>query len=222
MTSGNSGAAELRGFGPRGLLAILVITLANLFPVIPLSAILVLFWARESQTPWTDLGFVRPRNWALTILLSVLAGAAFMLVLKAVVKPLLGGAPVNTTYHYLVGNWAALPGAVFLMVFRAGFGEETFYRGFLFERWGKRFGETWPAKLGAVLFTSLLFAAGHLSDQGLPGAAQAALTGVVFGTYFALTRKIWPLMIAHAAFDLAAVAVIFLNLETTVAHLIFK
>lgn len=30
------------------------------------------------------------------------------------------------------------------------------------------------------------------------------------------------LMIAHAAFDLAAVAMIYWNLESTVAHLLFK
>jgi len=30
------------------------------------------------------------------------------------------------------------------------------------------------------------------------------------------------LMCAHAAFDLAAIAIIYLNLETTVAHLVFK
>jgi hypothetical protein len=48
---------RLRGFGPLGLLAIVVILLGNsLF--IPFSAILVLLWAHVSGTPWRNLGFV--------------------------------------------------------------------------------------------------------------------------------------------------------------------
>ena len=39
-------AADLRGFGPIGILAILVIVLAGMFPFVPLSAILVLVWVR--------------------------------------------------------------------------------------------------------------------------------------------------------------------------------
>jgi hypothetical protein len=36
------------------------------------------------------------------------------------------------------------------------------------------------------------------------------------------TGRIWPLMVTHAAFDLAALAMIYWNLESDVAHLIFK
>jgi membrane protease YdiL (CAAX protease family) len=58
-------------------------------------------------------------------------------------------------------------------------------------------------------------------DQGLAGAQQATITGLVFGTVFALTGRIWMLMSAHAAFDLTAVAIIYMNLESAVAHMIF-
>jgi hypothetical protein len=48
-------AASLRGFGPLGLLAILVIVLTSaVFK--PLSAILVLVWAWRSHTPWREIG----------------------------------------------------------------------------------------------------------------------------------------------------------------------
>ena len=43
-------AAELRGFGPIGILAILVILAGN-FLFSPLSAILVLAWVGLSRTP---------------------------------------------------------------------------------------------------------------------------------------------------------------------------
>ena len=49
--------------------------------------------------------------------------------------------------------------------------------------------------------------------------------GIVFGQDlepFAITRQIWIVMFAHAAFDLAAVAIIYWNAETAVAHLVFR
>ena len=58
--------------------------------------------------------------------------------------------------------------------------------------------------------------------QGLPGAEQAAILGLVFGTIFAITGRIWMVMFAHAAFDVIAVLIIYWNLESYVAHLVFK
>ncbi len=45
---------------------------------------------------------------------------------------------------------------------------------------------------------------------------------LVFGTIFAVTGRIWMLMIAHAAFDLTALWIIYWDLETKVAHFFFK
>jgi membrane protease YdiL (CAAX protease family) len=61
-----------------------------------------------------------------------------------------------------------------------------------------------------------------LRHQGLTGVEQATITGLVFGTFFAITKKIWFVMFAHAAFDLTALAMIYWNIETDIAHLIFK
>ena len=55
-------AASLRGFGPLGLLAILVIFLTSVFK--PLSATLVVVWAWRSHTPWREIGYVRPQELA--------------------------------------------------------------------------------------------------------------------------------------------------------------
>lgn len=59
--SDDSVAEGLRGFGPLGILAILVILLAGNYPFVPLSAILVLVWVWRSRTPWREIGYVRPR-----------------------------------------------------------------------------------------------------------------------------------------------------------------
>jgi membrane protease YdiL (CAAX protease family) len=214
-------AAGLRGFGPVGLLAILLIVLTS-FVFKPLSAGLVLAWAWRSQTPWREIGYVRPRSWLGTLAVGIAFGCAFKLVMKAIVMPLLGAPAINLPYHYLVGNRAALPGAVLTMIVSAGFAEETVFRGFLFERLGKLLGTGTGARVSIVLLTSALFALGHYANLGLPGVEQAIFTGLVFGTIFAITGGIWMVMAAHAAFDLAAVAIIYGNLETTVAHLVFK
>ena len=74
----------------------------------------------------------------------------------------------------------------------------------------------------ALLLTTIWFAAVHYPDQGRAGVEQAAVTGLAFGTIFLMTQSLFIPMLAHAAFDLAAVAMIYWDLETRVAHLIFR
>ena len=219
-------AAELRGFGPAGIVAVIVILLTgNVFVgnmiAVPVGAALVLGWRSLSRTPWRELGLARPDNWTRTVAGGLLFGVAFAFLLKAVVKPLLGFDPVNQPYHFLVGNTAMLPTAVWDM-FVAGFGEELLFRGYLFERLGRLCGSSPHARLAIVLITSAGFGLDHYANQGLPGVGQGVIFGLVFGTIAMAARRIWPLMIAHTAFDLTALAIIYWDLETTVAHLFFK
>ena len=72
--AGDRLAASLRGFGPLGLLAIVVVLLGNTV-FVPLSAILALVWARLARVPFHELGFVRPRRWVPTVLGGVVFGA---------------------------------------------------------------------------------------------------------------------------------------------------
>lgn len=214
-------AAGLRGFGPLGILAIIVILAGNAL-FLPLSALLVLAWAWRSHTPWRDIGYVRPGSWPLTITIGILIGVALKLLMKTIVMPLLGADPINQSYHYLVGNRAALPAMLFAVIVGAGFGEETVFRGYLFERFGKLFGSAAWAKTLSVIITATWFGLAHYSGQGLAGVQQATIVGLVFGSIFVVTGRIWTLMFAHAAFDLVAVAIIYWNLESAVAHLVFK
>jgi len=214
-------AADLRGFGPLGILAILFILAGNSV-VAPLSAVLVLIWAWRSRTPWREIGYLRPKNWIASVAIGIVFGCAFKFLMKAIVMPLLGADPINHACHYLAGNRAALPGAIYAMIVVAGFGEETVFRGYLFERFGKIFGHRATAKVLTVLLTSVWFGLVHYPVQGLAGAEQAMITGLMFGTIFAITGRIWMLMVAHAAFDLTALAIIYWNLETKVAHLVFR
>jgi membrane protease YdiL (CAAX protease family) len=97
------------------------------------------------------------------------------------------------------------------------------YRGYLFERFGKAAGDGWPARVFILLFTSAFFGLLHFYPQGLPGAINAGFTGLVMGAIFLLNgKRIWFLVVAHAAYDLTALAIIYFDWEEAVAHAIFK
>jgi membrane protease YdiL (CAAX protease family) len=214
-------ARDLRGFGPLGILAVIVISAGNLI-LAPLTAVLVLVWARLSHTSWREIGYVRPRSWIGGLLVGIGFGVALKLLMKMILMPLLGADPVNQTYRYLTGN--TILAALFVpeLIIKAGWGEETYFRGYLFERFGKLLGTSVMAKVITVLMTSVFFGSLHYFEQGLPGVQQSTVVGLVFGTVFAITGRIWMLMCAHAAFDLTALALIYWNLESKVANLVFN
>jgi membrane protease YdiL (CAAX protease family) len=214
-------AARLRGFGPLGIFVSLVVL--ALGPILePYGPLASLLWVRLSRTPWREIGFVRPKSWTVTVAVGLAFGIAFKFLMKALVMPLFGAPVLNPEYHYLVGNTAALPEMAFVMIFGAGFGEETVFRGFLFERLGKLLGRSVGAKAVIVLLSSVLFGLVHYPAHGFFSAEQAVMTGLVFGTIFAVTGRIWMVMVAHASFDLTALAIIYWNVETKVAHLVFR
>jgi membrane protease YdiL (CAAX protease family) len=213
-------AERRRAVGLLGIPAVVVILGANL-TLAPLGAGLVLLWARWSGTPWRELGFVRPRSVARDLALGVALGASLKLAMKAVVMPLLGADPINRAFHFVAGNPSALPGMIFASVVVAGIGEEIVYRGFLFERLRKLFGRGALATALILVVTSAFFASIHYPEQGLAGAQQATFTGLVFGAIFLATGRIWTVMVAHAVFDITAVALIYFDLEDVVAHLVF-
>ena len=165
---------------------------------------------------------MRPRSWPATLAIGITFGIAFKLVMKSIVMPLLHADAINPAYHYLVGNNAAIPSMLFATIAGAGFGEEIVYRGFFFERFRKLCGNGRAANTVMVLLGAALFGAIHYPVQGLAGVEQAVITGFVFGVIFAITGRIWMVMVAHAAFDLMALAIIYWNLEARVAHLVFK
>jgi len=211
-------APELRRFGPIGVLAIiLILATGNI-----VGAALVVVWATVAQVPWRDLGFVRSPNLAADIILGALAGIFLKIFLKAAILPLLGVPAMNASYHYLAGNASALPAIIAFVIIGGGFGEELIWRGFLFERMKALLGASARARIVTVTLTTVLFALAHLADQGWPGAVQATFTGLAFGIAYARIGRLWPVMAAHAAFDVTAILMIYWNLETPIAHLIWR
>jgi membrane protease YdiL (CAAX protease family) len=157
---------------------------------------------------------VRPRSWTKTIAVGIIFGIAFKFLMKTIVMPPIGAPSVNQAYQFVTDNAAVIPWMLFVIIVGAGFGEETLYRGWMFERVGKLLGRNSATKTAIVLITSILFALVHHREQGIPGVEQALVTGLVFGSVFAITGQIFMLMIAHAAFDLTALWMIYYGLES--------
>ena len=217
---GDAFARALRGFGPIGLAAlILIVPFSSLLG--PLRPTMPLLWAWRSRTPLAELGLVRPRNWLRTIVLGIVAGIVLKLLLKTVVMPLLGAPPENAAFQSLRGNTGVLAAMLVAVTLGAGFGEELTYRGFLFERIRRLLGDSPRTNVICVIVTSLIFGLVHLPEQHLFGAVQALLVGVVVGTIYARTREIWLPVILHAVFDVVAVFIVYFGLETRFAHLFF-
>ena len=136
--------------------------------------------------------------------------------------PLLGAPAVNQAFQFLAGNRALLPAAIWMMLV-AGFAEETIWRGFLFERLGRAVRSGAPAK-GGDRASDL----GAVRPGPLPGAgtcrarSRRRSSGCCSATIYAASGRLFMLMVAHAAFDLTALAIIYWRLETAIAELAFK
>src|SRR5688500_6728805 len=132
---------------------------------VPLSAILILLWAQASGTLWRDRGFGRPRRRGITIASGLVVGVLPKLARNSSVMPLLGAPSVNQAYSYLQGNTGALPGILFLVIAGAGFGEETLFRSYAFERLRRLVGTSAAATILTVVVTSAWFGAVHYPFQ---------------------------------------------------------
>jgi membrane protease YdiL (CAAX protease family) len=87
----------------------------------------------------------------------------------------------------LVDQW----GVALVLVPVAALGEEFFFRGTLLPLWKEAYG-----KRMALLFSTLLFAAAHLSLSQLPFLLGA---GLLLGLAYAQTQQLWVPMAAHFA-----------------------
>ena len=213
-------AEKLRGFGPVGIIAF-VIVVAGVLLTPPVAAALGLIWLWLSRTPARELGLARPKSWAVTIFGGILLGIALKFIMKAVVLPVMGADPINHSFHYLAHNDAAALDFAAYAIYGAGFSEEFFFRGYLFERLGKLFGQNKLAIITIIVLTTGLFGLAHF-QQGPFGVVNALFTGLTVAIIYAITRNLWFVIVTHAVFDLTALAMIYYDVEPEVAHLIFK
>jgi membrane protease YdiL (CAAX protease family) len=164
------------------------------------SAALVLYFVHGSGEPWSDSGFPRPRVW--DILLAPLvwgfAWAPLALVIFPVALAFID--PVaQAAFDARLELWFPRPEAPWQYVLlvlecaAVGFGEEALFRAYLVPRCARLLrSEGW-----SLVLCSAAFALCH-AYQGPLGVLGTAWWGLVFGAFFLVVRRVWPLALAHA------------------------
>ncbi|HVR74152.1 MAG TPA: type II CAAX endopeptidase family protein, partial [Planctomycetota bacterium] len=170
---------------------------------VPLIALVILM-ARRGGDSWADLGLLKPRPfWDLftvgvCFLAEAMARFGYWIYLLPVIERFLPEDDATRWLKYFPAPQGVLQQAfVVLPILVSAFSEEILMRAYLLprlERLLRSSGE-------AVFLGALLFALGHVY-QGFEGAFLAGLFGLVYGVIFLVTRRLWPLALAHAANNL--------------------
>ncbi len=177
----------------RALLLSLVLGFGELFLLIPIWW----FTVRKYGAEWKTLGFRPFGASALGIGCGMLIGAYIFTILYAAVIVNLFEQEVGTDVSELTEDISS-PGMVLTAliigsVIVAPLVEETFFRGFLFTAFRRRYGWKKGALISAGLFSIV-----HLNPVAIP---SLFLLGFAFAYLFHRTGSLWPPMIMHAIWN---------------------
>jgi membrane protease YdiL (CAAX protease family) len=159
-----------------------------------------------SGEPWSKFGIKMPTEWidlfSSFLLYYAKLGVKYVgtFALYQVLLSLFGSSYVLNLSHrpatvYHTGGGVGVA-AMFGCAMSAGLSEELIMRGYLIPRLERTLGSTWSS----VVASAGLYALLH-SYQGIFGVWNALLSGLVSGSFFALTRRLWPLVLAHGVSD---------------------
>jgi membrane protease YdiL (CAAX protease family) len=166
-------------------------------------AVLILYLIHRGEEPRTQYGLGRPR-WELDILVGIGLFLVYWATWRTVrarfwpffeaaenlipidAKSLTAPVPRSSLEYVLAG----------ISCCATGFSEELLARGYLITRFERLLGSAWIA----VLVSTCIFAIEHIY-QGMIGVLGAGSLGLFLGTAFCLTRRVWPLALAHAIVD---------------------
>ena len=170
--------------------------------VLAVAFICSLLHANEERL--ADLGFTGPFLRAALVRGPLVAAGVFLLVNVVLGSLLRGlGAPGRPqALPALFRDPREAPLWIFLAVVGGGFTEELI-RAFVLTRFDRALGRI--GLTAAVFIDSAVFGLGHLY-QGVTGAVQSGITGLLFALIFLKRRRVADSMVVHAVFDLFGVA----------------
>jgi membrane protease YdiL (CAAX protease family) len=147
-----------------------------------------------SKDRWSLFGIVRPN-----LLFDVTVGciiwmcAMFFHELAAhAISAFLGARPPATTLAFKRPESASMFALLSAGIVVKAFCEELVCRGYFIPKFERLLSSRWMA----VVLSAAIFASGHLY-QGPRGIVSSAVSGLVYGTAFCMTRRLWPVCIAH-------------------------
>jgi membrane protease YdiL (CAAX protease family) len=171
-------------------------------------AVVTLTAIRLSRDPWCAFGIVRPAPLdvftggiacIVGIYVAVMGKDIFLDLVKSICSEHYFYQithPPDFSHH--AQGWSGLM-ALLLLAIAVGFSEELVFRAYVLPRLERLLRST-PV---AVLATAAIFGLIHW-QRGIVSTFSAFLIGVVYGIAFVWMRRLWPVVIAHAAHDFSA------------------
>lgn len=179
------------------------------------------YFLKKRNINWSELGLRLPKGrkqWLKQIGIGFLAIASIFLVTIItlyVLKPLLGleqAADASNKFSFFLGK--PLVFLVYLVIgigFGAGLGEELLIRGFLLNQLKSIFGNSKISWGLALITQAVIFGYMH-SYHGSMGMVNTGLIAFSFGLIYLLAkRKLFPLIFAHALFDILTMAAFYFS-----------
>jgi membrane protease YdiL (CAAX protease family) len=197
-TSGHGEAAAIDKLGP-AIGASIFSTFLSWTPVLVLGYMLV-----RSGEGYAAIGLGRFDRWDAGAAVALSIGSWILVFVLSIVFSHLGSRDVDFLPKALP-LWFRVADALTLAV-TAGITEEVVVRGYAQTRL-----EQLRAPTAVILLLPTgLWAALHLY-QGVGPAVIILCLGLVYAVYFHRTRRLWPLVVAHGAFDLTQLLLILLT-----------
>lgn len=159
------------------------------------NAFVVAYLIGRSGESWERFGIVPPNTSDVSFgaLLSAAALGSWMLMAKLIDALKLPWTELEYEKASSLGDWAVL----FPMLFANSVAEEIVTRSYLITR----LEQLLSSKTAAVFYSSVSFASYHCY-QGAEGVISAMSAGVISGTAFVWTRRLWLVVWAHTFFNL--------------------
>ncbi len=155
-------------------------------------AVLYLMW--RSELTWKQFGIVRPNGWDFVL------GIALFVVSVALMRQLPASLydadrAFSDSFPIPQGPVESLMSCIKYTF--AGFSEELITRCYLIARLSLLL----RSKATAILVAAILFSSYHVS-QDLVGVIFTLLFGCLYGIIFVFYRRIWPLVLGHALYNI--------------------
>jgi len=203
------------------ILGSLIVLGDNVWHILPNSVVLLSVMAlisfRLREGNWSAIGLGLPKSWMRTALIAIAAVVVQQALGQFVVDPL-----TRHLAHYAAGanpmqgihEYAGFLGWLGIIWTYAAFGEELSYRAYLLNRMADLGGNSRPALLLALLWSSALFGCAHWY-QGPAGVMSAMVSGLVYAAAYLLTGKnLWTAIFAHGVSDSLALVLTYLGVAS--------
>jgi uncharacterized protein len=187
----------------------------HLIPISKTPFLLLLGWIsmHVRGVRWRELGFTSYRNWRLTLIFGIAAGAVAETFQLLITQPLLarltGKQPDLADFRILTGNvkWTLI--ALAFTWTLAAFGEEMVWRAYLMNRVAGLGNRTRFAWVCSLLVVNAVFGLAH-SNQGVTGIIEEGIAGVLLGLmYLGTGRNLAVPIVAHGVQDTIDMILIF-------------